>query len=424
MAFRKKIDIANPSIQMGLKVRLYPTEEQKILINKTIGSARFVYNSILAAKKEAYDHGVICDISEKTLKEENLWLKEVDSTALQQARINLAASYDNFFKSLKGQRSGAKMGFPKFKSKHSSAQTYRSVMGMECDLQNRSLKLLKVGKIKFSHKNYPEWTKRVLKLNNVTISRSKDGRYHAALNYDVRAKKVQEHVISSKSKMIGLDMALGKLFIDSNGSVAPGFQKNFKTNQRKISRLSRKLNKSRKPSGSTGKNRDKKRMKLARAHGRVARIRKDYLHKLSRDLVNNYDVIGIEDLNLAAMSKFNFGKSIMENGWGMFTQMLDYKSKQEGKILVKADRWFPSSKLCSCCGNKKEDLTLKDRSWTCDSCGSAHDRDVNAANNILNYTKNHVGWEAPELTPVEIAVRLSMKQEKDLVTSDEKVNGL
>lgn len=430
MAFQKKVDPNNPTYSMGFKVRLYPTEKQAEYIHRACGSTRFVYNKLLAneiaiyqAKKESKE--LPKKLNEKVLKNdpEFSWLKEIDSTALQQARINLSTAYTNFFKSVSGRRKGSPVGFPKFKSKKSGRNNFTTVMGMKHDFQNKTIKILKVkDPIKFAHKSLPKWVKNVTKLCKVTISFTSSGKYYASLLFDVKDNRPTFQFPKETPKAIGLDMAMGKLYVDSDGKEAQGFEKKFSKYQKRLCRLSR--SHSRKTKG--GSNREKSRKKLAILHEKIANQRKDYLHKESRRIVDSYDIIGIETLNLKALSK-RFGKSIMENGWGMFTSMLSYKSINSGKWLVKADRWFASTKTCSCCGHKLDKISLGTREWTCPRCSSTHNRDHNAAINLRDFwfKESLVGWEAPELTPVETrSSDQSMKQEKDPVGTSRKINDL
>ena len=429
MPFQKKVDPDKPTYSMGFKVRLYPTEEQAEYIRKASGSTRFVFNNLLAneiaryeAKKENKE--IPEKLTEKTLKNDPdfHWLKEIDSTALQQARIDLSTAYSNFFRSRSGKRKGAKMGVPKFKKKRYGG-SFTTVMGMKHDFNAKTIKILKLKKpIKFAHRTLPSWTKDVVKLCKITISFTPTGKYYASLLFDVKDTRPVFQFPDHEPKTIGLDMAMGKLYVDSDGKAAQGFEKKFAKNEKRLKRISR--SHSRKTKG--GKNRDKSRKKLAILHEKIANQRKDYLHKESRRLIDNYDIIGIETLDLKGVSN-RFGKSVMENGWGMFTSMLSYKSINAGKWLVKADRWYPSTKTCSCCGHKLDKIELRTREWTCPSCGTNHNRDLNAAKNLRDYWRKefHVGWEAPELTPVETrSLDQSMKQEKDLDSTVQKVNDL
>jgi putative transposase len=391
---------ADSFIYRALEVRLYPNDVQKELIEKTLGCCRFIYNQSLAERIETYrrlkDDKVALRkhkyLSEKQYKEKFEFLKEVDSTALMQKGHDLRKAYDNFFKSLSGKRKGPRMGFPAFKKKR-YGDSYRTV-GFKADLKDKSIKLLKLKSVKFRQGTIKEWYFSA-KLKSVTVKKSPSGKYFASLLYegiDDRKKRG----IKDEYKVIGLDMGLTSLYVDSNGNV-PSFQKQFVRNHEKLALAQKRL--SRKSKGS--RNYQKARVKVARVHEKIANCRKDISRKAAASLVKEYDVIGIEDLNLNGMKRHNHGKSVTDVAWGMFVNHLTQKAGQEGKIVHKVSRWFPSSKTCSCCGTIKSDLLLSDRSWTC-TCGTSHNRDLNAAINIRNETiRNLMGSEGSS-TSVEM----------------------
>ena len=349
------------------KFRIYPSEEQKIFFAKTFGCTRFIYNQMLADKISYYEKtkGMLHNTPAQ-YKEKYLWLKEVDSLALTNAQKNLETAYDNFFK----------IGFPKFKAKRKTKKAYTTNnVNNNIKIVNNYLKIPKIKsliKIKI-HRNIPD----NYKLKSVTISQSASGKYFASILFEY-----ENQVIEKKSKtFVGLDFSMHELYVDSEGIYA-NYPKYYRQAQLKLAREQRKFSKMEKGS----KNREKQRIKLAIVHEKVANQRKDFLHKLSKKLIEKFDCVCIEDLNMKALSQvLNFGKSVMDNGWGMFVNFLDYKSKEVGKKLVKVGKYFASSQICSNCGYKnKEVKDLSIRQWKCPNCKVVHDRDINAAINIRN----------------------------------------
>ena len=239
------------------------------------------------------------------------------------------------------------------------------------ELAGRFLKLPKLGKVKIKqHRQIPSG----YKLKSVTVSQSPTGKYFASILYEYVAEIKQV----KPSSAIGLDFSMPELYVDSNGD-SPKYPRFYRRMQAKLAKEQRKLSKRMKG----GKNREKQRFKVAKLHERVANQRKDFLHKQSRQIAKAYDAVCIEDLNMKAMAKsLNFGKSVSDNGWGMFTRILEYKLKEQGKHLIKIGKWFPSSKLCGGCGHINNELELKHRDWICPNCKMHHFRDVNAACNI------------------------------------------
>ena len=350
------------------KFRIYPTDEQKVLFAKTFGCVRFIYNKMLSDKIEHYKlTGEMLKNTPAQYKTEFTWLKEVDSLALANAQLDLQKAYNNFFTDPKN------FGFPKFKSRHRSRNSYTTnLVKTNISLKDGFLKLPKVGLVKVKqHRNIPE----NYKLKSVTVSQVPSGKYYASVLFEYE-NQVQEHELHN---FLGLDYSMHELYVDSNGC-EPAYPRYYRKAEKKLKREQRKLSLMQKNS----KNREKQRVRVARLHEKVANQRKDFLHNQSKRLADTYDCICIEDLNMQAMSRcLHFGKSVHDNGWGLFTKFLAYKLFDRGKRLVKVGKFFASSQTCSCCGYKNpatKDLSV--REWDCPVCGTHHDRDENAAINI------------------------------------------
>lgn len=351
------------------KFRIYPNSEQKIMLAKTFGCVRFIYNRMLSDKIKYYEETKQkLNNTPAQYKKEFEWLKEVDSLALANAQMNLQTAYNNFFRS-------SKVGFPKFKSKKSNRRSYTTnCVNSNIAIENGYIKLPKVGLVKLKqHRLIPS----DYKLKSVTISQTPSGKYYASILFDYE-NQVQEQELHS---FLGLDFSMHELYKDSNGN-EPAYPRYYRQAEKKLKREQRRMSLMQKGS----KNRDKQRIKVAKLHEKVANQRKDFLHKQSKQITNAYDCVCIENLDMKAMSQsLHFGKSVSDNGWGMFTEFLRYKLEEAGKMLVKVDRFFASSQICSCCGYKNpatKDLSV--REWICPECGTHHDRDVNAAINIRN----------------------------------------
>ena len=351
------------------KFRIYPNAEQKELLAKTFGCVRFIYNKMLADKIEHYKNtGKKLNNTPAQYKKEFEWLKEVDSLALANAQLNLQTAYNNFFRS-------KSIGFPKFKSKKSNNRSYTT------NCTNGNIKLIdgcivlpKLGKVKIKqHRNI----RADYKLKSVTVSQSPSGKYFASVLFEYDSITTKKE----PKTFLGLDYSMHELYVDSNGS-EPCYPKYYRNAEKTLKREQRKLSKMQKGS----KNCDKQRKKIAILHEKVTNQRKDFLHKLSRQIANVYDCVCIENLNMKAMSQsLNFGKSVHDNGWGMFTTYLKYKLEDMGKQLVKIDKFFASSQICNACGYKNPDTKkLSIRQWDCPNCKTHHNRDVNAAINIRN----------------------------------------
>ena len=359
-------------MEKSFKMRIYPTEEQKNLIDKSFGCVRYVYNYFLDFKQKEYkEYGNKYSYSATSklltsLKKELTWLKEVDKCALQNSLKDLDFAYKRFFKGV---------GYPKFKSKHQNKLSYRtSYCNNNIELLEDSIKLPKLGKVKIKDKFYKSKNGRIL---NATISKTKTGKYFASICYT----DININPLPKTGRSVGIDLGL-KNFITTSDTEQVDNPRYLEKSQVKLKKLQRML--SRKPKDS--KNREKIRFKLAKCHEKIANQRKDFLHKLSKSLVTNYDVIVIEDLKIKNLLKnHHLANSISSVSWYTFTEMLRYKSLFYGKTLIKVDSFFPSSQLCSTCHFKNTNVkNLKVRVWKCPKCGAINDRDVNAAINILN----------------------------------------
>lgn len=349
------------------KYRIYPTSEQEALLAKSFGCVRWFWNYALNLCQETYKNtgkglsrGYIQSLL-PALKKEYEWLKDPYSQCLQVVALNLSTAYKNFF--------DKRAMLPKFKSKH-GRQSISYPQNAKFD--GDSLNLPKIGLVHCRiHKNFDGAIK------TVTVSRNPDGKYFVSVLVD-DGKANPESVAVSKA--VGIDVGLTHFAITSDGSKFDN-PRYFVKRQRNLKHKQQKL--SRKKKGS--QNRKKARLAVAKVHSKIARCREDFLHKLSRKIVNENQVIAVENLNIKGMVRnHNLAKAISDVGWGMFCTMLKYKAQSEGKTYVEIDRFFPSSKTCHVCLNGVDNLTLDVRAWTCNHCGTHHDRDVNAAINIRN----------------------------------------
>jgi putative transposase len=384
----------NKKMNKKMKVynfRIYPNFNQTILLANTFVCSRFIYNQMLAEHKEIYEQ--LKDNketlksykykTEKQYKQEFEWLKEVDSIALQQSRINLETAYTNFFQSQTGKRKGKKVGYPQFKKKHAD-KSYRTMNvsdTIRLDFQTKKIKLPKLKWIKYADDRQFEGT-----IRNATVKQTKSAKYYVSILVE-ELYEVTVHQVSSESCCIGLDYDSKNLFTDNQGNTS-GYPRFYRLYEKKLARAQRKL--SRKAKGSA--NRNKQRIKVARIHEKITNSRNDFQQKLSTQIIRDYDIIGVETLNMQGMAQcLNLGKSTLDNAWGSFVGMLEYKAEWYGKHLVFADKYYASSKTCNVCGYKKVDLTLDIREWQCPICGTEHHRDINAAINLLHNAQNTVG---------------------------------
>ena len=350
------------------KFRIYPNTEQNMKFAKTFGCVRFIFNKMLGDKIEYYNETKeTLKVTPAQYKSEFEFLKEVDSLALANAQLNLDKAYKNFFRD-------KAVGFPKFKSKKNNHRRYTTnCVNGNIKLFDGCIILPKIGAVKMKqHRDIPKH----YELKSISVSRTSSGKYYASILFEYEQEVEPVEVKST----IGLDFSMSELYVDSNG-VEANYPRYYRRKLDKLRRMSRALSKMKKFSNNWYKHK----RKIAVLHEKIANQRKDFLHKQSRQIANAYDLVGVEDLNMKAMSQaLNFGKSVSDNSWGMFRTLLKYKLEEQGKYFVTIDKWFASSKLCSKCGSKNDELVLSVREWTCTNCGKSHDRDVNAAVNIGN----------------------------------------
>lgn len=353
------------TIYKSYKFRIYPTKKQEVLLGKHFGCVRFVFNRFLNERQEEYlNNGNSLNYYDNSkvltkLKKELIWLKDVNSQSMQSALRNLDVAYNRFFKKI------AK--FPKFKKK-TDKQSFHIPQLLTIKNGKLSIRKFKEG-IRINIHRQIEG-----EILNGTVTKTATGKYYVSI-----VCKVEHQELPPTNSSVGVDTGIKNLAILSDGVKYENI-KSLRTSLKKLKYEQRQLSKKMKGSGQ----RNKQKRKLALIHEKVANTRKDHLHKVSTDIIKNHDVICVEDLAVKNMMKnHKLAQALSDVSLGMFYEMLTYKASWNNKTIVKIDRFFPSSKMCSNCNWINQELTLKDREWTCVCCGTAHDRDINASKNIL-----------------------------------------
>ena len=372
----------------AIKIRIYPNVKQESFFTMNFGCCRFVYNKMLEERENIYqkyknDKQGLYDYkykTEKQLKLEFQFLKQADSSSLQQSRRHLEKAFENFFRNVrerKARKTKRHVGHPKFKSRN-SRQSYSTCITNNNIKIDWNRKLLKVPKVK-------QWIRfkdsRVIgaDIQKVTVSRNRAGKYFASILFRDEMDSQEPKRIIREAKITAFDMSAKDFLVNECYRFSnPRFYRNALNILRKQHRVL-----SRRRKGS--KNRVKAILQLSKTYDTIRNQKNDWAHKLTCKLSKQYEVIILEDLNIEGMKQFNSGvaKSVsLDFSWSQFIKYLSYKCKRERGHLVLVDRFFPSSKLCSHCGYKNEDLKLSERSWTCPECNTFHDRDVNASINL------------------------------------------
>ena len=375
------------------KYRIYPTEEQKVLLAKTFGCCRFVYNWALNLKIEAYRqekksiaYKEVQDRMVNELKKENQWLTEVNSQALLNSIRNLDTAYKNFF------RDTHAIGFPKFKSRKSK-QSFQCPQHCSVDFKKGTLSIPKA-------KDIPAVLHRRFKgtVKTVTVSMTPSGKYFASVLVDTDIQELPASPVQGDTAL-GIDLGIKSLAVCSDGRTFDN-PKNLQHSLDRLALLQKRL--SRKQKGSA--NRNKARIRVARLQEHIANCRKDNLHKITHALTHDSQVrtLYMEDLNVKGMQRnHHLAQAVGDASFGMFLTMLEYKCRWYGVNLIKIDRFAPSSKTCGQCGYVYKGLKLSERSWICPECGTHHDRDFNAAYNIKEFGLKALPSERGDVKPVD-----------------------
>lgn len=375
------------------KYRIYPNKEQQTKMNQFFGCCRFVYNKCIewysCAYKSWKENGT--DIGKTPLltefKKDFEFLKECDNAALAYSRSNFERAIKDFIKSKNGKRKGKRLGFPQFKSKHKSKMTYKT-----CDahggirfVDDSHIKLPKMGLVKcVKHRDFDGVIKAV------TVEMKPSGKYYISVMVerpDEIELKINKKNNYNNLNVVGLDMSLSDFVVSSHeeDNTIVKYVRNYRKNEKHLSKLQRKLSKKEKGS----KNRMKSKRQVAVLHEKIANQRKDFINKTALYFASKYDVIVLEDINLQNMSRtLHLGKSVTDLGFGEFRTVLERKCNEYDTTIFYVDKWYPSSKTCSSCGAINKSLKLSDREWVCTECGTCHNRDFNAALNLEQYFTN------------------------------------
>lgn len=366
-------------MKKGLELRLYPSKEQRVLIDRTLGCSRFVYNKVLAIKKELWeDYKLSFKPNIKSFKEEWNFLTKVPSQALANSYMDCMNAFNNFFNSIK-KKTKQEVKFPKFHKKGQKDSfriaATKTSKGYDIRIEDyEHIKVPKLGLIKFRNYNGIDLSK--VHIYNITIKKTPTNKYFASLCVEIE----EPEYIKPKFESCGFDLGIKDFCIFDSGEVIEN-PKYFRKTEYRIKKIQRQLSKCKKFS----KNYKKVNLKLAKLHEKIKNQRKDFQHKISRQIVNENQVIVSEDLNVKGMLKnHKLAKSIQNASFSSFCNMIAYKALEQHRQYIKIGTFYPSSKLCHCCGFKYKGLKLEERFWTCPNCGAYLDRDENAAINILN----------------------------------------
>lgn len=367
------------TIRKAFKFRLYPTVAQAESLAFHFGAVRYVYNRYRAAREGFYQdtgeslsyYDCAIDLTQHKRETGKEWLSNAYLQSLQQSLRDLDKAYQNFFRRIKA--GDLRPGYPRFKNKHGKQSMRFVFSNRHPTIADGRIRVPKVGDVKLTQHRTIEGTPK-----NMTVSKSKSGKFFVSIQCEIEAPMPEV-----QGGEIGIDLGL-KAFATLSDGRSIASPQHLRKAELRLARLQRRQARKRKGSA----NRQKARLLVARQHERIANRRADFLHKLSRQLVDANAHIGIEDLNVKGMIRnHHLAKSISDSGWSEFVRQLEYKGEWYGCRIVKIDRWYPSSKTCGDCGNVNAGLELSDRRWVCDSCGAIHDRDVNAAQNILRESR-------------------------------------
>lgn len=397
------------TIYRAYKYRIYPNEEQKVLIHKHIGSCRWLYNYALEKKVKAYKKDgtrlsrfqLSADLPKLKKNKQTEWLKEVNSQSLQMSLKNLDEAFTRFFRD--------KKGFPRFKSKNHPKKTFSVPQSIKVDWENKRISIPKIKNMRFVVNRKPDGV-----IKSAVVSRTPTNKYFISILVDTGMEPPKKHEIRAETA-IGVDLGIKDFLITSNGEKVDN-PKYLKNHLFKLKKLQRRASKKQKGS----QHRRKANLRVAKRHERITNLRTDFLHKVSSRLISENQTICLEDLNVQGMMKnHKLAQSIQDCSWSKFNEFLEYKAEWNGVNIVRIGRFKPSSKMCSKCGWIKRDLTLKDRKWKCSECGVAHDRDINAAQNIKDFgllKNNLIGAGRPKSKPLEntLSKRGSVKEETQL----------